>query len=288
MHLSTGPLDTLGPTSSPDDGSLSHEVGFVSLSTGTEPKYIGPSSGYFFTKLLSAPTQSYHVATEDSTTNRNSLWYQNDRLPTVQAFQEISVDLPATEHSVRQLSRAFFGSIHVQYPFLHQPSHDRHIMSVYQSSEPSSIALFQVTMVLSISALIRSRHCRVELPSAAWCATAMSRFADLNFENSTEGLQCLLLLLIYTMHNPSSNFNAWHLSYLCIAMVLDLGLQRNASHATTLSPFQKEMRKRIFWVVYSLDRRLSTMMGRPIGLRDEACDVRVSLDPTLHSPKGQY
>lgn len=31
---------------------LAHEIGLVSLSAGTDPKYIGPSSGYFFAKLL--------------------------------------------------------------------------------------------------------------------------------------------------------------------------------------------------------------------------------------------
>jgi hypothetical protein len=77
------------------------------------------------------------------------------------------------------------------------------------------------------------------------------------------------------MHSPSSHFNAWSINYQCIAMVIDLGLQREPSRAISLSLLQREMRTRIFWVVYSLDRKLSTMMGRPIGLRDEACDLRV-------------
>lgn len=62
-------------------------------------------------------------------------------------------------------------------------------------------------------------------------------------------------------------------------MVLDLGLQRDPPNTAPLSRFQREMRTRIFMVVYSLDRRLATMMGRPIGLRDEACDLRVSIGP---------
>ncbi|KAF4555294.1 Fungal specific transcription factor domain-containing protein 33 [Elsinoe fawcettii] len=61
-------------------------------------------------------------------------------------------------------------------------------------------------------------------------------------------------------------------------MVLDLGLQRDLSGSGALSLFKKEMGNRLFWCVYSLDRRLSTMMGRPIGLRDEACDLRLPAD----------
>jgi hypothetical protein len=132
-------------------------------------------------------------------------------------------------------------------------------------------------MVLSISALVLSRRSHVELPSAGWCAVAVKKFSSLHVENSLRGLQCLLLLMIYAMHSPSSHFNAWSINYQCIAMVIDLGLQREPSRVTSLSRLQREMRTRIFWVVYSLDRKLSTMMGRPIGLRDEACDLRVCI-----------
>lgn len=256
--------------------NLSHQVGLVSLSAGGDPKYIGSSGGYFFTQLLGSTNASY-----DSRRTGNTEQSQNarrhERDTAIKAFQNIPVGLPATEALTKQLSEAFFDTIHLQYPFLHKPSHERLICEAFNSDTQDEIGTFQVTMVLSISALVLSRRSHVELPSAGWCAVAVKKFSSLHVENSLRGLQCLLLLMIYAMHSPSSHFNAWSINYQCIAMVIDLGLQREPSRVTPLSRLQREMRTRIFWVVYSLDRKLSTMMGRPIGLRDEACDLRVCI-----------
>lgn len=278
------PLHTRRPSNaqrSPSpERNLSHQVGLVSLSAGVDPKYIGSSSGYFFTQLLKSTSTSHGSRAAVVPGHSHDVRQQAERDIAVQAFRNIPIGLPATESLTKQLSQAYFDSIHLQYPFLHRPTHERMIHETFKPGPQDEIATFQVTMVLSISALILSRRSHVELPSAGWCAAAVKKFSSLHVENSLRGLQCLLLLIIYSMHSPSSHFNAWSINYQCIAMVIDLGLQREPSRAASLSFFQKEMRTRIFWVVYSLDRKLSTMMGRPIGLRDEACDLRVRL---LHS-----
>jgi hypothetical protein len=260
------------------DRNLSHQVGLVSLSAGVDPKYIGSSSGYFFTQLLGSNNTGYDSRLGQSQNMRQ----QQEREIAIKAFQDTPLGLPATENLTKQLSEAYFDTIHLQYPFLHKPTHERLIRETLKHDAQDEIATFQVTMVLSISALILSRRSHVELPSAGWCAAAVKRFSSLHVENSMRGLQCLLLLMIYAIHSPSSHFNAWSINYQCIAMVIDLGLQREPSRGSSLSLLQREMRTRIFWVVYSLDRKLSTMMGRPIGLRDEACDLRVSIDLWHH------
>jgi hypothetical protein len=256
--------------------SLSHQVGLVSLSAGGDPKYIGSSGGYFFTQLLGS-TNASHDSRPTGGTRQLQDARRHDRGIAIKAFQNISIGLPSTESLTKQLSEAYFDTIHLQYPFLHRPTHERLIHETFNPDTQDEIAVFQVTMVLSISALVISRRSHVELPSAGWCAAAVKKFSSLHVENSMRGLQCLLLLMIYAMHSPSSHFNAWSINYQCIAMVVDLGLQREPSRVISLSLLQREMRTRIFWVVYSLDRKLSTMMGRPIGLRDEACDLRVCI-----------
>ena len=254
---------------------LSHQVGLVSLSVGGDPRYIGPSSGYFFTKLLSSAGKRREGLLPRSDEQGDSSWQQYERDVAMKAFQSTPCSLPTDKNSARELSDAYFRTIHLAYPFLHKPTHQRLIDHVYESPEPSHVARFQVTMVLSISATILSRRSRVDLPGAGWCAAALEHFAHLQVEGSVHGLQCLLLLLIYAMHSSSSRFNAWHINYQCLSMILDLGLQRDPPETASLSQFQREMRTRIFMSVYSLDRKLATMMGRPIGLRDEACDLRV-------------
>jgi hypothetical protein len=148
---------------------------------------------------------------------------------------------------------------------------------MHSSTAPSPVAAFQVYMVLAISTTILSRRLKAPLSAEGYCAAAMTYFDQIQIEGSLEGLQCLLLLQIYALNNSSLGLNLWYLNYQCIASVLDLGLQRDVRAGKSLSMLTQEMRTRIFWVVYSLDRTLATIMGRPIGLRDEACELRVSL-----------
>lgn len=144
---------------------------------------------------------------------------------------------------------------------------------MYESDSPDPTGMFQVYMVLAIAATVLSQRLRISLPAEGYCAFAMQYFDQMCIENSINGIQSLLLLLIFTLHCPSMKLNAWYLNYQCIAALIDVGLQREISGISLL---EQEMRTRIFWVVLSLDRTIATMMGRPIGLRDEACELRVS------------
>ncbi|OLN86377.1 Protein STB5-like protein 2 [Colletotrichum chlorophyti] len=172
----------------------------------------------------------------------------------------------------------YFEVINVQFPILHQPSFMALLEQIYDNGideDRGSAAAFQLFMVLALGSIVLSRRVRARLPGESYCLSAMEYFDRINVENSISGLQCLLLLSIFTMHSPSMRLNVWYLNYQCIAAVLDLGLQRDINTNAGISLLEQEMRTRIFWVVLTLDRMIATMMGRPIGLRDEACDLRL-------------
>lgn len=137
------------------------------------------------------------------------------------------------------------------------------------------MAFFQVAMVLAISVTLLSKRMKLPYSGEGFAVTAMASLELSGVEHSLQGLQCLLLLIMYTLHSPFLGLNGWYLNYQAIAAVLDLGLQRDVRAGRSMTLFEQEMRTRIFWVIYTLDRTLATTMGRPIGLRDEACDMRV-------------
>ncbi len=58
-------------------------------------------------------------------------------------------------------------------------------------------------------------------------------------------------------------------------MVLALGIHRkrfSQSFGSTSSLVEVEMRKRVFWSAYTLDKYLSVILGRPRVFRDEDID----------------
>lgn len=275
QHIAQVSIQSGTDTAPPE--RLAHEIGLVSVTAGQDLRYVGPSSGYSFAKLLFASIG------RRNTTRRQNGHVQATATIANEAFQVSPAPLPSSLDNAVQLSRAYWDTVHCQYPILHKPTHAKLMAHVLSTDIPSHVAAFQVFMVLAISTTILSRQLKLPLSAEGYCLSAMSYFDKIPIEGSLEGLQCLLLLQIYGMNNPSMGLNLWYLNYQCIASVLDLGLQRDVKASRNLSFLTQEMRTRIFWVVYSLDRTLATIMGRPIGLRDEACELRVRLTICLRS-----
>ncbi|KAL3476915.1 fungal-specific transcription factor domain-containing protein [Aspergillus californicus] len=249
-----------------------HEIGLVSLSPGGDPRYIGPSSGFFFAKriLNSAGFRGMPKSSTSATWDSASMPLELLNTP---------APLPTQKESTIELSAKYFRTVHLLYPFLHEQTHMEAINRVYASQEETPLEAFQVHMVLAVASLNLSRQCKVHLPVEGYYSSAMKHIDYVCNHGSVTSLQCLLLLMVYALYNPSCNINVWNLNYQCLASVIDLGLQRDvrASSSPHISVFDQEMRTRIFWVAYTFDRTVCTMMGRPIGIRDEACDIRFPL-----------
>lgn len=254
-----------------EEPQQAHEIGLVSLSRGDDPRYIGPSSGFSLAKSIFSNTGWRGRRRTALKTNDDALHFPLELL-TAPAL------LPPRKEVAVELSKEYFRTIHVLYPFLHEQTHMQIIDEVYKSQDGDLFSSFQVYMVLAISSMSLSRQHKQQLPVEGYYASAMKHVDSICQHGSLAALQCLLLLMVYALYNPSCNINIWNLNYQCLATMIDLGLQRDirASSVYAMPLFKQEMRTRVFWVVYSFDRTLCTMMGRPIGIRDEACELRVS------------
>ncbi|KAI3319602.1 hypothetical protein HD806DRAFT_538952 [Xylariaceae sp. AK1471] len=256
----------------PSNVGLSHEIGLVSLGANRDLRYIGPSSGYVLCKLMLAASSRVGQVTRAVDSSATSV------APYLRELVETQGPISITKDQAVNLSQTYFDIIHVQYPFLHYPTFLRSLCRFFEGDAQNHIVGFQTYMLLAISATIVSRLHKIPLSGERYYMAAMQHFEKIQMESSIQGLQCILLLIVFAMHSPTIRLDVWCLNYQCIASVLDLGLQRAVTTSSGISRFEQEMRTRIFWVVYTLDRTIATMMGRPIGLRDEACDLRIPPD----------
>lgn len=115
--------------------------------------------------------------------------------------------------------------------------------------------LFFVHAVLAISTSLHQQKFPLKV-SAHHQAQAL-RYVDSVWDAADDGgrlemLQLLLLLAQYSMMRPSSP-GAWYVVGTACRLCLDLGLQ----HAvTTPDSYTTEMRRRLFWCTYCLDRQV--------------------------------
>lgn len=71
-----------------------------------------------------------------------------------------------------------------------------------------------------------------------------------------------------------SNINIWFLMGILIRLAMRLGYHRDSARHSTISPFEGEMRRRIWAVIYQLDILASFQLGLPSMISDEYCDTQ--------------
>lgn len=107
-----------------------------------------------------------------------------------------------------------------------------------------------------------------------------------NFLSQSKGgleeLQAVLLLAGYALLRPVSP-GLWYIVGVAVRLAVDLGLHYEDSEAKEVKKdgkegkrqWSRELRRRLWWCVYSLDRLVSTCVGRPFGIADEVISTKV-------------
>ncbi|GCB25434.1 positive regulator of purine utilization [Aspergillus awamori] len=267
---------------------LAHEVGLLSLASNTDPKYLGPSSGVSFAQLIyeSAPqSQGLPLPLLRSQGTRQELHALPPTVTGQALTSEVSsippIHLPSPTEC-QQYAEAYFESTCL-YPFI---SHDRLYellsqvrkfkeTSTWNHPVPIRLAAAQLGLVLSLGARFLELRLGSEFDSRDLFVSAMTHCSQICLQDSVEGVQVLLLMVLHSFYSPEG-LNAWYLLHTIIASCLDLGLQRRHGYAPELNlttyPVTAQRRSAIFWSAYSMDRTLTTILGRPLTLRDEAID----------------
>lgn len=282
-----GPIPGLAPSQVTAPNQAAHQIGLISIGFHADQKYIGPSSGYFLARLLLAQSQRVVDVEQQASSTSGTQQSSIDEL-----IMAVHGPLPLPPHRIAvQLCQVYFDTIQTQYPFLHEGTFRTALDNVYRSGRPGNAdntrdasVRFQMFMVFAISATISSWRTKRQTHGESYCLSALQYLDRLRIGTSLEGLQCMLLMLVFAMHSPCMQLNVWHLNYQCLAAVVDLGLQRKVTTLAGISLLEQELRTRIFWTVFTIDRTVASMMGRPIGLRDEACELRVRLDSLIERP----
>ncbi|KNE59821.1 hypothetical protein AMAG_05277 [Allomyces macrogynus ATCC 38327] len=89
-----------------------------------------------------------------------------------------------------------------------------------------------------------------------------------------EYIQALLLLSFHELGFLRGS--TWLISGVAIRMAQDIGLNRrmdNLSGALSISPMQRHLMKKTWAAVFVMDRFVSAVLGRPVTIHDEDCDV---------------
>lgn len=106
---------------------------------------------------------------------------------------------------------------------------------------------------------------------------SLSKFHELSSSHTLQDVQASAMICSHLRNFPKPDCS-WMLSSHTMTMCKELGLHRQAAIAEpnkTLSAYDIEIRKRVFWSVFTLNVGLSGKLGRPIPIRLDDFDIEM-------------
>ncbi|KAJ5289210.1 sterigmatocystin biosynthesis monooxygenase stcW [Penicillium angulare] len=240
---------------------------------GGEPHYFGSSSAYSFTKLFSAQLRGAQFRMPGLVMSGVTHPYVSNRPRPVPA--------PLPDRSAtRILTNSYFENVHPPYPFLHWPTFLRYEDEVMTACEnglaPDPVQSYFVYMVAAVGALT-GPFAGASLPEGLYAA-GEELFEHVLQLNDLETIQALLCCAMYSLKSPIG-VSIWSLSGIAVRQCIELGLHRDIPWMKMESnPLKTQLRRRVFWCAYNLDRACAVTLGRPVGIMDSDIDVDLFLD----------
>lgn len=246
------------------------------LSLNASGGYIGASSSFTLSRLVASLVRKIDRSDADGTNyaQENQLSTKSFVEKTVGAEQYLQLR-SVPEDVADKLLRGYGIHLSTHWPILHST----HIRSLHsrRSSLRSSYEKSILHLVYAIGG--RFLECTGEM-GAFQCQqhhrAAMQYLDEVIQYHDLRSIQMLILLGIYSLRDPKGP-GAWTYIGLAMRTCVDLGMHRR-DRGGTESLLEAEMRKRVFWTAYSLDRQNSIMLGRPFAISDRDIDAELPVD----------
>ncbi|KAJ5959706.1 uncharacterized protein N7479_006856 [Penicillium vulpinum] len=260
-------------------------------STDFEGNYLGPSSGVSFinrvwSRLHQDETTHYPNEPQNESSRNTAVFMFGDK--PYSNSQEAEFTLPSLEKAL-ELVGIYFDYSMVTYRFVHRSNVEEWTRQVYQnnislSNLPVGNMVARTAIVLMIIAVstlyVEMRPGGMpsgrgeRLESERWYAASKYMSSLESGPPRLETIQARLGQCLYLLSSSRAN-ECWYSFGTTMQIVTALGLHRKQPAKLSkngCSYLELELRRRIFWSVYTLDKYLSIMFGRPRLLHDEDID----------------
>ncbi|KAK8108788.1 C6 transcription factor [Apiospora sp. TS-2023a] len=190
---------------------------------------------------------------------------------------------PSDELGLSILS-AYFSQIHPRYPFLdpdevwllHRERAALAATPIPNLTKQQRFGIFKLYMVYAIGTmLLQLTEKHTSSPPESYYMAALQHIFAARESRTTQNIEAMALLVLYHLRSPSS-FGIWYMIGLAMRTSIDLGLHmRRNEDKLRDSPDDVQMRRRLFWSVYALERTIAISMGRPFSIPDRQIDVEL-------------
>lgn len=249
---------------------LSDSMDIMSLDDGGFVRYLGNSSGIDLIQKNQQLKNGYLMVPVKVRDHQQWLMEKENEVHLLAA----TMSLPPTDLA-EHLIDIYFKFVHPHLPVLHKNSFMRQYRNPDPEKKPPLVllnAMFAIASRFSTNPEIIGHGDDPEGFGDEYFARA-KKLVDLEYELPRQSsIQALLLMVTYRFTSAKSGGRVWVMLGMAIRMAQDLGMHRNSAR-WHLPPLETEVRKRLWWTLYVMDRWVSASMGRPLEIDDNDCDV---------------
>jgi ribosomal protein L37AE/L43A len=186
------------------------------------------------------------------------------------------------------LLHSYYGAVHVMMPLLHWPSLQHAVEELYQPGGAQRASKSWLSMFFAVLA-VGSLFCTDPHPDRTYRAAEFLEASrgltdpwNNDFDLDAVRAAFLTSLCLYELNLKSAAW-VWLGSVVRIAQDLSLHLETG-----TRSRLDADMRRRVWWAIYIVDRVTALELGRPALIHDADCDVALPepIDDHFLSPEG--
>ncbi|GAA5870303.1 hypothetical protein JCM16303_001956 [Sporobolomyces ruberrimus] len=280
-----------------EENEAARGVAFLSLNAGGNPIYVGPSSGFSWARLILGgmagatraeggkyrPTRSRLDTRAPFDAGPRSLLAP---LLTDDALAGVSNELADRVYAVAyqhiQSQFCFMDWLWLRSIFPHRVKICQ-AAKAQDASKATRTAAFFIWMIFALGARLAQPLPGLASPESYY-TKAMEHLETIVGLHDLKNVQALLLMVVYSFRAPTAP-STWFLIGIIMRLCCSLGLHRRIpdAQAQKLSQYILQLRRRIFWSAYLMDRMLATSLGRPTSLADEEIDIELPLDCDVES-----
>lgn len=274
--------------------------------------FVGSASGIHFIRSVysAVEAEKSRAASPEQSPDHNLVPGEEDQLPDTSSSpstkglwqpHEVVYTDPDASHvlfsNLIQWSQSYFDNWHPAYPFMHAPT----ILALFKKIsiiplgrvtdviQPLDLAMVRTVLSISLADRRQSPHGPQMKPVPqilvfkSFTTAIDSVERTLSTPTTIKGLQAVISVQLFLVsmlrHNAASRLGG-----LIVRMTFQIGLHRCPVRYASFTTEDIQLRKRLFWTVYCLDRHLCQSLGLPLGVRDDDIDV-CYLDMERHVSK---
>lgn len=199
--------------------------------------------------------------------------------PRALSSSEIHDDVDVDRNHVPewQLLTTFLENLHRRLPFcdyldiLETFAHDS---SALTSAARTTMQLFRLHMACAIGAKVQQLTGSSQTPHPeSYISRAIECEELLDDNNTIERVERLLWHIMFKLRSSFTS-DIWYSIGLAMRTAIDAGVHRN-QYYLNLPPDEADIRRRLFWSVYVIERSVAWHMKRPVSLSDHDIDVEL-------------